>query len=341
MLDDGPGLEEADRECVFERLFQVDRGDRRRHGGAGLGLSLAKEVVELHGGRIGVEPRTGGGSAFWFTLSTDDIPHSVDEIALDPAVETLAPPEPAQREPQGEGPLALVVEDHPDMRAFLAAQLAACCRVLTAAGGQEALALAHAERPEIVISDVMMPGMTGLELARALRADEALANVPILLVSAKAAVEDRVAGLEVADDYLVKPFRVAELRARVRRLVARQPTEGPADDEAALPDADRELLARLQRVAGERLPDPDFGVAQLARASAMSERTLRRELRRIAGTSPAAWLRERRLLQARGLLERRAFRTVGEVAAAVGMSRSYFSRAYTAWAGHAPGDLLR
>jgi signal transduction histidine kinase/DNA-binding response OmpR family regulator/ligand-binding sensor domain-containing protein len=341
VLDRGPGIEAADRGRVFERLYQVDRGDRRRHGGTGLGLSLAKEVVELHGGRIGVEPRSEGGSAFWFTLPVEDAPHTVDEVALEPATDALAPRVAAEPEPQGEGPLALVVEDHPDMRAFLAAQLAACCRVLSAPGGQEALALARAERPAIIVSDVMMPGMTGLELARALRADEALATVPILLVSAKAAVEDRVAGLEVADDYLVKPFRVAELRARVHRLVGRGSEDAPAGEQAPLPEADRATLERLQRAAREGLSDPDFGVAQLARACAMSDRTLRRELHRLAGMPPATWLRERRLIHARELLEAGTYRTVGELAAAVGMSRSYFSRAYHAWAGRAPGEELR
>jgi signal transduction histidine kinase/DNA-binding response OmpR family regulator/ligand-binding sensor domain-containing protein len=341
VLDDGPGIDASDRERVFERLYQVDRGDRRQHGGTGLGLSLAKEVVELHGGRIGVEPRAEGGSAFWFTLPVEDAPHTVDEVELESAPDDLAPQVVSEPVPQGEGPLALVVEDHLDMRAFLAAQLSACCRVLTAAGGQEALALARAERPAIVVSDVMMPGMTGLELARTLRADAALASVPILLVSAKAAVEDRVAGLEVADDYLVKPFRVAELRARVRRLVGRGSEDAPAGEQDTLPEADRATLERLQRAVSERLSDPDFGVVQLARACAMSERTLRRELHRLAGMPPATWLREQRLIHARGLIETGSHRTVGELAAAVGMSRSYFSRAYTAWAGRAPGGLLR
>ncbi len=342
VLDDGPGIDASDRERVFERLYQVDRGDRRQHGGTGLGLSLAKEVVELHGGRIGVDLRPEGGSAFWFTLPVEDAPHTVDEVALEPTADALAPRVASEPAPRGEGPLALVVEDHPDMRAFLAAQLAAGCRVQTASGGEEALAMARVERPAIVVSDVMMPGMTGLELARTLRADEALAAVPILLVSAKTAVADRVAGLEFADDYLVKPFRVAELRARVSRLLASRP--GVCSEPTATPDlpsADRDLLGRIETTADAHLDSPEFGVAQLARAAAMSERTLRRELHRIAGTSPATWLRERRLVRARQLLGAGRFRTVGEVAAEVGMSRSYFSRAYHAWAGRAPGEDLR
>ena len=337
VLDDGPGIDAADRERVFERLFQVDRGDARKQGGAGLGLAIAREVVELHGGRIGVDARQQGGSAFWFTLPAEELPLDIEEVALEPRQDGLAAPEPEAEPPNGEGPRVLVVEDHADMRAFIAAQLAPFCRVTTAEGGEQALELARAERPDLVVTDVMMPGMTGLELAGALRGEAPLASVPILVVSAKAAAQDRVAGLEVADDYLVKPFRVAELRARVRRLLDRAPAGG---DEEGPPDADRALRSRLEQLADERLCDPDFGVAELAKAAAMSERTLRREVHRLASVPPGTWLRERRLEAARRLMEARARRTVGEVAAAVGLSRSYFSRAWTAWAGSPPGESL-
>jgi signal transduction histidine kinase/DNA-binding NarL/FixJ family response regulator/ligand-binding sensor domain-containing protein len=343
VLDGGPGVPEAERSRIFERLFQVDRSDRRVHGGAGLGLALSREVVELHGGRIGVDGRAAGGSAFWLRLPVDDAPHSVEEVDLEVQPDDLSAADWQQPGAEVERPLALVVEDHPDMRAFLAAQLARSFRVQTAPDGRAALERALAEPPRVVVSDVMMPGMTGLELARALRAAPRLARVPILLVSAKASVEDRVTGLEVADDYLVKPFGNAELRARVRRLVER-PTAPPAPSDSseapAIPDADAALRARLEQLADAQLADAGFGIAQLARAAAMSERTLRRELHRVAGEAPSDWLRQRRLLRGHALLEARAFRTVSEVAAAVGLSRSYFGRAYRAAYGRSPGETL-
>ena len=229
------------------------------------------------------------------------------------------------------------------MRTFLAAQLAPAFRVVTAPDGAAGLVRARAVTPRVVVSDVMMPGMTGIELAGALKGDPELARIPILLVSAKAGVEDRVAGLEVADDYLVKPFGVAELRARVQRLVDRSAASGgqaEGVDEPAILDADSALLARLEALADERLEDAAFGVAELAKAAALSARTLRRELHRLAGEAPSDWLRQRRLLRAHALLEARAFRTVGEVAAAVGLSRSYFGRAYRAMHGCAPSEVL-
>ncbi len=335
--DDGRGIPEADRERIFERLFQSDRGDARKQGGAGLGLALARELVELHGGRIGVEARAEGGSAFWFTLPVDEAPHSLEEVdqSSEPDGLSLSQSVPTS---MGDGPLVLIVEDHPDMRAFLAAQLSTIARILTAADGARALELARSERPALVVSDVMMPTMTGLQLAEALRGDASLASIPILLVSAKSAVADRVSGLAVADDYLVKPFRIAELRARVQRLLQHTPTAPAGVMEPPLADVDRKLMLRLESLADSRLSDPEFGVGALARAAGMSERTLRRETSRLLSMSPASWLRERRLLAAQRLLAVGTYRTVGEVAAAVGLSRSYFSRAYTAWAGHPPSS---
>ena len=148
------------------------------------------------------------------------------------------------------------------------------------ADGAAALQLALRERPAVVVSDVMMPGMTGLELARALR--ESLPGTPILLLSAKTALEDRLAGLEFADDYLDKPFRVAELKARVARLVRGYPVSTSTAMEP-IDRADRESLQRLESILERHLNDVGFGVVELAKASAMSERSLRRELHRLVG----------------------------------------------------------
>ncbi len=339
--DDGPGISEADRPRIFERLYQVDRSDRRAHGGAGLGLALAQEMVELHGGAIGVEPRTTGGSTFWIDLSLDELPHNVEEVDLNTNDDLTVPPlHNAEVNANGKR-VILVVEDHPDMREFLAAQFRPSARVLTAADGEDALQQLQSQRPDVVVSDVMMPKMTGIELATAMRDNPALADIPIVLLSAKTSIGDRLAGLRVADDYMTKPFHSAELRTRVLRLARRTETEA-ADIQHAPPpnDADTTLLQRLVDLADQHMSDSNFRVAELARAAGMSERTLRRELHRIAGEAPNEWLRTRRLEKAHVLLHERKYRTVGEVAAAVGLSRTYFARAYQAWAGHTPSSVL-
>lgn len=343
VADTGPGVPEADRERVFERLYQVRRDDARPHEGSGLGLAIAKEVVELHGGTIGLRLREGGGSEFWFQvprgvghLAPEDI-----DLAAGPSLlpRESAPPEPAPSDAQ----TILVVEDNDEMRAYLCAALSEGRRVLAAADGREGLEILRRERPSLVVSDVMMPGLDGLALARAVRADPELAGTRIILVSAKTRVEDRAEALEVADAWLSKPFYLAELRAHVRRLLARPHLSAPgapASTATGGTDADQRFADHLREVALARLGDSQLGLPELARLTGVSERSLQRRTVAMFGAPPSAWLLELRLEQAEVMLRRRQFTTVGEVAAAVGLSRSYFTRAYRARTGRAPGDDL-
>lgn len=345
--DTGVGVPEAQQARLFDRFVQGDSGDARRFEGVGIGLALARDLVTLHGGDIGVESAPGEGSTFWFTL-----PRGVDHLGLEdvalsaePGPEAAAPPVaslPLEGAEAGELPELIVVEDHPDMRDFLVSHLQRAFRVRAASRGAEALALARDLRPAAIVSDVMMPEMDGLELCRQLRADPQLREVPVLLASAKASEADRVAGLELADDYMSKPLRMRELLARVAKLVARAPA-GEQAEEAEAPAlglADEALRERIEATIAAHLGEAGFGVEEMARALAYSRRQLLREVRRVTGESPSDLLRARRMERGRDLLESGAVSTVSEAAAQVGLSAAYFSRTYTAWYGKAPRDAL-
>ncbi|MCB9779744.1 MAG: response regulator [Alphaproteobacteria bacterium] len=341
--DQGPGVPERERRRIFERLYQSARGDDRPYEGSGLGLAIAREVVELHGGAIGCLPADGGGSCFWFSVPLGVGHVSPEQLDLErPAREVVV-----EEAPAGEGELVLIVEDHADMRAWLAAVLGEGFRVLTARDGAEGLAMARDHRPRVVVTDLMMPVMDGMALLRALRTDPALGGTPVVIVSAKTGQQERVAGLELADAWLAKPFHAPELRAHVARLARRVAPAAagaaePAEpDEPALPKVDQALLDRLAEAVDARLADAALTIEALARTVGMSRRTLQRELGRIAGVEPSTWVREHRLAAARTLLQEGGVSTVSEAAAAVGMSRAYFTRAYGAWCGRAPGEDLR
>jgi len=343
VTDTGPGVPEALRERLFERFFQADDSDRRRRGGAGIGLALVRELVALHGGEVSVHNAAGAGACFTVDLPLGSAHLSVDDVAVADAVKA---PTPAAWAPSADGddaPVALLVEDHPDMRAWMAEHLSTAFQVALAEDGQAALDRLHAGlRPAVVVSDVMMPRLDGLGLCRELREDPRWAGLPVMLVTAKSTPADRIAGLEVADDYLTKPFRAVELVLRARRLAARNApvAEAAAPEEVPEAPAASAFLTRLTEVTDAHLSSTDFGAAQLARAFGLSQRQLQRRLREEVQVTPAAWLRERRLLRAQALLRGGQVETVGEAAAQVGMSRSYLSRLYRQWAGHPASDEL-
>jgi signal transduction histidine kinase/serine phosphatase RsbU (regulator of sigma subunit) len=232
VADSGPGIAPADQDRIFERFTQVDGSDTRRHRGTGIGLALVRELMQLHGGRVAVASALGEGSTFTLTFLAGNAhldPGAVSAEAAPPpdalAVESWlgaaaeAPEAPAVEAP-ADAPTVLVVEDNAEMRAFLLQLLRPDFRVRVATDGVEGLAAAEREAPDVVLSDVQMPRMSGHELLRALRAAAGpLATTPVVLLTAQAGSHDKLAGLgQGADDYVVKPFHPDELVYRVRNL---------------------------------------------------------------------------------------------------------------------------
>lgn len=224
--DSGPGVPSAERQTIFERFRQGNA----RSGGTGLGLAIVREFCALHGGGVSVADAAGGGALFTVTLpltapaGTELVPAAADALdrnLLPPAESPpAAPPSPAAATASLGAPVVLVVEDNPDMRSFVAEALAPHYRVAVAADGREGLEMAAGIRPDLVISDVMMPRLGGAEMVAALRATPGLDDVPVIMLTAKADDELRVRLLRHAvQDYVQKPFSVSELLARAGRLI--------------------------------------------------------------------------------------------------------------------------
>jgi signal transduction histidine kinase len=233
--DTGAGIPAAELTQVFERFHRVPGTRARTHEGTGIGLALVKELVKLHGGTISVESEVGVGSTFTVTIPRGSASEAGGEAPSDvPAAPTvdrrsvyaaeaagwLAPEARALTTAPPGSPRVLVADDNADLRAYVASLLGSSCIVELAADGSRALERALEQPPDLVLSDIMMPGLDGLGLLRALRSDARTRDVPVILLSARAGEEAAVEGLDAhADDYLVKPFSARELLARVRSHV--------------------------------------------------------------------------------------------------------------------------
>ena len=393
--DDGPGIPAEDLPHVFERFYRAERPVTRLQPGTGLGLALARDMVEQHGATIEAASVEGRGSVFTVRLplladaalvgatpgreiDAAALAALADEIRLtpDPAVATSAA---AEREDM---PTVLVVDDHPDVRAYVARHLRSEYRVIEAADGTQALDAMRGRVPDLVVSDVAMPRMDGLALCRAIRGDPELEFVPVVLLTAAASSESRAAGFEGgADGYLVKPFEIRELRARIAQLlgsrrrlreriaraaaaaiVYRAEPAGPAltaaapeapgpEEARALPQpparpgrenpADAAFVRRLREVIESRMGDEDFEVERLAEAMGMGRTLLFQKVGELTKQTPMELVFEHRLGRAATMLAG-GEGGVGEIAYAVGFrSVSHFTHRFRQRFGVSPSAWRR
>ena len=265
VADSGPGIPEDQREVVFDRFRQLDGGPTRSIAGTGLGLAIVRDVVRLHRGRVAVSSAPEGGACFVVTMPVEappgtsvrpaadlqPAPAGIAAEALSELATTVRPDSGVTSGPAGQ-PLVLVVEDNDDLNALVVGTLVGRYRVAAAHDGQDGLRLARELHPDLIVCDVMMPSLSGTDLVRAVRGDQALATTPILVISARAEEGARIALLEAgANDYVAKPFSLHELRVRVENLV----NAGLAEEQlqAARLATERERIATSlhERVIGE------------------------------------------------------------------------------------------
>jgi PAS domain S-box-containing protein len=263
--DTGIGIDEASHARIFERFQQADSTSTRRYGGTGLGLALVKEFTELMGGSVGLESELNQGSRFFVRLpreapttafASSTIPADEQRQAWPAGTQSsdTLPPEMATDECL---PSLLLVEDNLEMRSYLSQLLRGRYAVTAVENGKSALDVARQRRPDVILSDLMMPDLDGLSLVEIIKSDEALQHIPIILLTARAGRDAAVSALEAgADDYIAKPFSPAELLARLRaayRLGSAQRRIAALADEL---QRTRGELARLQRVGQVQLEVP-------------------------------------------------------------------------------------
>lgn len=333
--DDGVGIPEKDLERIFERFYQVNPADGYAAEGSGIGLHIVKEFVELHGGKVHAETLPEKGSLFEFWLPiVSEAPEQPKAILHEEHEQDELSAEETSKE--DELPKLLVIEDNMELLSFLTDQLKNEHVVLQATNGVDGKEIAFAEIPDMILSDVMMPLMDGIELCQILKSDIRTSHIPFILLTAKSGEESKLEGLTAgADDYITKPFNLNILKVKIRNIIeSRRRSQKEFQQQVKIEPSkitvsslDEKLIRRALEYTEQHMSDPDFSVEELSRELGMSRVHLYKKLSSLTGKTPIEFIRIIRLKRAAQLLKESQM-TVSEIAYEVGFNNPKYFRKY-------------
>lgn len=352
IADSGIGIPADEQKKIFERFYQHDTSDAILNQGTGIGLSITKEFVELHGGQIEIESEPGKGAIF--TLLFPFLANPVDQVKIEDAgigAEQQYEEEIHEVAINDEQDLQtiLIVEDNEDFRFYLKESLKGTFRILEAANGKEGWQKALSAHPDLVVTDISMPQMNGIELCKKIKGDKRTSFIPVILLTALTAEQDQLKGLETgANDYLNKPFNFNVLNAKVTNLIKLNKNLKNAfskqiqliQPEIHIESADEKLLNKVAQFVEDKLNDPEFSIEELSKNLAMSRSSLYNKIFELTGLAPVEYVRSIKLQKAAVLLAKSQY-TIREIAFMTGFGTpGYFSKLFKAKYNMSPSEYL-
>jgi len=363
--DQGIGIAENKRDSIFIRFENIADKNVFDLNSTGIGLSLVKELADMHKATISLDSKIGEGSVFKveFLKGRAHYDRNTEFLVsdFDAAAGTLS--DSGERQDFGDSldaddipendaadkkQLMLLIEDNAELRGFMRTLFEPTFSVIEAADGEEGLTKSLQLIPDVIISDIMMPGINGLELTKYLRANFITSHVPVVLLTAKSTLDDRLEGLEYgADDYITKPFSSKYLKAKIENLLARRrklqesfhanlmdntsdKAAEPADSAETVSPNDRKFLDKLLALMEKNMDNGDLMVEELARELAMSRSVFFKKLKALTGLAPIEFIREIRIKRAAELILENEF-NLTEISEMVGINDSrYFSKCFKA-----------
>lgn len=341
VADTGIGIPADKQDKVFERFFQNDLPRSMVNQGSGIGLSITREFVRLHGGKITVESLPDKGSCFRVLIPVSEI---TGAVTVPPVVEEeidIASAEPTPQEKNGSArggrkkPVILLAEDNEDFRFYLKDNLKVYYHVMEARDGVEGWNKVQEHIPDLIVTDVMMPEMNGMELCRKVKSDARTSHIPVILLTARTAADQKLEGYDAgADDYVTKPFNFEILLSRIKNLISLRASLHKSFNrkidvkasEIQIASLDETLIKNAVKLVEDKLGDPDFSVEDLSRELGMSRVHLYKKLLALTGKSPLEFIRTLRLQRAAQLLDKSQL-TVAEIAYKVGFNNpKYFAK---------------
>ncbi len=362
--DTGKGIPSNELGKIFDRFHQVTGDNTISNVGTGIGLSLTKELVELLHGKINVESVVGEGTKFKIQIPLGKEHLKKDEYMIVPAGDSAMPvaeidedlkqkQELCENNLKNKGenmPHVLVVDDHPEISDFIKENLVNCYSVDTAENGVMGFNKAVENIPDLIISDLMMPEMDGIEMSRKLKSDERTSHIPIIILSARSKVEERLEGLETgADAFLAKPFSMKELTIRIRKLIEQRNklrerftknlSLEPRD--ISVSSADEKFIHRAMEIIEDNISNSEFEVRQFQEEMLMSRMQLFRKIKAITNQTPGEFIRTIRLKRAARLMDQN-FGNIAQITYEVGFNNpSYFAKCFKELFGQLPSEYMK
>ena len=385
----GPAIAAEEQEKIFDRFYRADFSHKRDHEGSGIGLALTRELVELHHGTISVrsepEDLSIQGDAVHRTTFTIMLPlgkahlleeeiipttttHETivksgsDQLLNEDSVQVQKLSGIPQSSPEATGshqlptdlpsgtPLLLVIEDNPDMRHYIRSRLDRSYRIIEAEDGEAGFKKARSKLPDLIVCDVMMPRIDGMELCSLLKNDRLTSHIPVILLTARAGSEDKIEGLETgADDYMAKPFDPKELEIRIGNLITQRRKlrerfswmQAWQPEKITVTSTDKAFLDTTLEIIERHISEPGFTVDRFGKELAMSRSQLYRKIRALTNLTPHMYIRLLRLRRAAYLLQHNAG-NIAQIAYETGYnSPAHFAKAFRELYGKAPSEYSK
>ncbi len=359
--DNGIGIESEEREKIFDRFYQVDSMVNSSGGGTGIGLALTRELVELMGGRIFLDETYSKGACFQIVLPVVEeieILEINEKIKINELLETPTLPEIRENEKKeingDEKATVLIVEDNADLRMLIGDSLRPYFKLVIAANGEEGIQKAEKIIPDLIVTDLMMPGKNGYELCQSIKSTTITAHIPVILLTAKSAMEAKLEGLKIgADDYITKPFHSEELVLRVRNLIESRSKIHASYQEKlktgqlgdiwtkvpGLTEGDKIFIEKFTNIIAENLSNDEMTVEDFAAKMHISRAQLHRKITALTGQNTSEFIRNYRLDRAVELL-RIGKGNINEISMEVGIpNRNYFTRKFKERFGKPPSEI--
>jgi signal transduction histidine kinase/DNA-binding response OmpR family regulator len=358
--DTGTGIDTEHLKYIFDPFYQASQSVNKKFQGTGIGLALVKELLNLHHGSISVNSKPGKGSEFIVQLPVDKSAYKEDEFIeaeTEPKLTPLqlhseipiTPDEKIESEPLvvKENPIILLVDDNEDMRKYIMRNISNEYQVTEATDGNEGIEKAKEHTPDIILADIMMPGMDGLEMVKILKTDVRTSHIPIVFLTAKASDENKIEGLETqADDYITKPFNFKELTLRIRNLIfnrqklrekfAKSISITPS--EIASNSVDEQFLQKALQIIETHIDDTEYNAEKFCQDMGMSRSNLHRKLIALTNQPATEFIRSIRLKRAAQLLSNHSA-SVSEIAFKTGFGNlSYFTKCFKEQFGITPSE---